>query len=83
MTELLRRERRLVKHTFYGGVCDHCGSSVESKEIVAIEIFKNEVVSIIFPLDELCCPSCYTKMSFIRIWASLDVTQELKKVSHD
>lgn len=66
MTEILKRERKLVRHKGYGGVCENCGGSLTSNEIVGVEVFKNDALSIVFPFDDLCCPNCYTHLHFVK-----------------
>ncbi len=77
--ELIKRERKIVKNLNYGGVCDGCGMALSIPEIIGIEIFKNDVLLIIFPIDDFICPNCFHSITYFKIWASLNVTKELQK----
>jgi len=81
MAEALKKERKIIIHKGYGGACQHCGAPIEIQEVVGIELFDDAVMSIMFPFDIFYCPICYQQLNFIRVWKSLDVTQELAR--HD
>ncbi len=78
--EILKRERKIVKHKGYGGVCENCGVAVTADELMGVELFRNDILSISFPFDELYCPNCYTHIYFIKVWKSLNVTSEIQQV---
>jgi hypothetical protein len=80
---LKRTERKLVRIEKYSGICDGCGSPfVCDRDMVGIEVFKNELLAILFPVDELECLSCNNKIHFIKLWMNLDVTNEIGKVGN-
>ena len=77
-------EPRIYSLRGYSGVCDGCGTEVHlNRDVLGLK-YINTVggAEIFLPLSTLVCPNCRRPFTFIRRWASLNITEELKALVH-
>lgn len=64
----------------YDGVCDGCGTPLTyDDELIVIEILNMPDKVLLVPVDRIICPHCNLELSIIKMWKSLEVSEELKK----
>ena len=82
MTSLIRETfRRIVQTQGYRGVCDACGGEIEYLEpFLVIEIEDTDLAYYVVPIDLFKCPHCDVGVQLMRIWKSVDITDELKQL---
>ena len=75
---------KLVSIGKYTGVCDSCGVEVEyGSSFYAWFVKETESEQLHIPLIPFTCPSCMRHVVVVRLFKTLDITQELEAIKND
>lgn len=63
-------------------VCHNCGTHYLREEPVECMLTDEDEISRWYvPLEPFICPGCEAQFDMVRIWKSLDITDEIKQVA--